>query len=252
MVPRARQFMQIDVFNSASTPLSGNPVAVVLSSDDLSTEQMQKFAVWTNLSETTFILPPTNPDKADYRLRIFSTYREMKFAGHPTLGSCRAWLENGGQPKNRGEIIQECGIGLVTIKKDPSSGRLSFAATAFLRDNEMTKNELKTVCDAMGVETDQVLTCRWVDNGPGWAGILLKSAQDVLAMKKDHIRTSTIYNWGVVGAYEKAQEQVQSGLKGLGHTVSLDANVDDSPHFEVRAFATRIPSLEDPVTGSLK
>ncbi|KAG9088103.1 hypothetical protein FS749_002410 [Ceratobasidium sp. UAMH 11750] len=97
MAPQARQFMQVDVFNDASIPLSGNPVAVVLSSGDLSTEEMQRFAAWTNLSETTFLLPPTDPEKADYKLRIFTIYRELKFAGHPTLGSCRAWLESGGE-----------------------------------------------------------------------------------------------------------------------------------------------------------
>ncbi|KAG8737830.1 hypothetical protein FRC10_007757 [Ceratobasidium sp. 414] len=252
MTPRARPFMQVDVFNDASIPLSGNPVAVVLSSEDLSTGEMQKFAAWTNLSETTFLLPPTDPEKADYRLRIFTTYRELKFAGHPTLGSCRAWLESGGKPKIQGEIVQECGIGLVNIKVDQPSGRLCFAAPGFLREGEVSESDLTTICNAMGVATSSVLASRWIDNGPGWAGILLKSAQDVLKIKKDPILKAGDIKWGIVGAYEKVQARVESGLKGeiLAGGVELDS--DHSPHFEVRAFSPRIPSFEDPVTGSLK
>ncbi|KAF8600290.1 PhzF family phenazine biosynthesis protein [Ceratobasidium sp. AG-I] len=251
MVSHTRQFMQVDVFPSASTPLSGNPVAVVFSAQDLSTEAMQSFAAWTNLSETTFLLPPTDPNKADYKLRIFTSYRELKFAGHPTLGSCRAWLESGGVPIKEGEIVQECGIGLVNIKSDPLSSRLSFAAPEFLREGNVSSEDLATICNAMGVATSDVLASQWIDNGPGWAGILLKSAQDVLAIKKDQITKATGINWGVVGAYKKAQTQVERGLAGELSIGETDANQDDSPHFELRAFAPKIASLEDPVTGSL-
>ncbi|KAG8720674.1 hypothetical protein FRC08_018517 [Ceratobasidium sp. 394] len=251
MAPCARQFTQVDVFNDASIPLSGNPVAVVLSSEDLSAEEMQRFAAWTNLSETTFLLPPTDPEQADYKLRIFTIYRELKFAGHPTLGSCRAWLESGGKPKRQGEIVQECGIGLVNIKIDQPSGRLCFAAPEFLREGEVSEADLATICSAMAIATSSVLASRWIDNGPGWAGLLLKSAQDVLAVKKDHILKAGDVKWGVVGAYEKAQARIESGLKG--ETIAEDEEVDSnlSPHFEVGAFSPRIPSFEDPVTGSL-
>ncbi|KAG8737831.1 hypothetical protein FRC10_007758 [Ceratobasidium sp. 414] len=171
MAPKARPFMQVDVFPSATTPLSGNPVAVVFASEELSTGEMQKFASWTNLSETTFVLPPTDPEKADYKLRIFTVARELPFAGHPTLGSCRAWLQSGGKPKKSGEIVQECGIGLVTIKSDESTGRLSFAAPRFIREGDISSSDLETMCQAMGIQTSDVLASRWIDNGPGWAGL---------------------------------------------------------------------------------
>ncbi|KAG8716213.1 hypothetical protein FRC09_015975 [Ceratobasidium sp. 395] len=252
MAPRARPFMQVDVFNSPSIPVSGNPVAVVLDSEGLSTEEMQKYAAWTNLSETTFLCPPTDPEKADYKLRIFTVYRELKFAGHPTLGSCRAWLESGGKPKRQGEIIQQCGIGLINIKVDQSSGRLSFAAPEFLREGDVPESDLTIICDVMGIKTSNVLASRLIDNGPGWAGILLTSAQDVLSIKRDNIIKAGDIKWGVVGAYGKAQARVESGLKGEILNQDADADSDDSPHFEVRAFSPRIPGLEDPVTGSLK
>ncbi|KAG9091594.1 hypothetical protein FRC06_000496 [Ceratobasidium sp. 370] len=212
---------------------------------------MQRFAAWTNLSETTFLLPPTDPEKADYKLRIFTIYRELKFAGHPTLGSCRAWLESGGKPKRPGEIVQECGIGLVNIKVDEPSGRLCFAAPEFLREGEVSASDLATICSAMGIATSSVLASRWIDNGPGWAGIILRSAQDVLAVKKDYILKAGDIKWGIVGAYEKAQARLESGLKGELLAEDAEADSDLSPDFEVRAFSPRIPSFEDPVTGSL-
>ncbi|KAG9120244.1 hypothetical protein FRC07_004346 [Ceratobasidium sp. 392] len=256
MAPKARKFMQVDVFPSSDKPLSGNPVAVVVSSEDLSNEEMQKFASWTNLSETTFLLPPTDPSKADYKLRIFTITRELPFAGHPTLGSCRAWLQSGGQPNKSEEIVQECGIGLVSIKRDESTGFLSFAAPDFIREGDVSKEDLEIMCRAMGIPTSDVLASRWIDNGPGWAGLILKSAQDVLAIKTDKINQAGLINWGVVGAYHKGQRFVHYGLKGesteLGAEDVESPEDDFSPHFELRAFCPNESFVEDPVTGSLK
>ncbi|KAF8600292.1 phenazine biosynthesis protein PhzF family [Ceratobasidium sp. AG-I] len=251
MAPQTRPFIQVDVFPSASTPLSGNPVAVVVSSEGLSTDTMQKFAAWTNLSETTFLLPPTDPSKADYKLRIFTMARELPFAGHPTLGSCRAWLESGGKPKSEGEIIQECGIGLVTIKSDPASDLLSFAAPKFIREGDVSSEDLQIMCDAMGVDKSQVLLSRWIDNGPGWAGLLLKSAEDVLAIKTNNITKAGSINWGVIGAYPKGQAQIARILKGETSDVGVSQGDDGLPHYELRAFIPNESIVEDPVTGSL-
>ncbi|CAE6494190.1 unnamed protein product [Rhizoctonia solani] len=250
MTSRSRPFMQVDVFPS-SKALSGNPVAVVLDGEGLSTETMQRFASWTNLSETTFVQPATNP-RADYKLRIFTTVRELPFAGHPTLGSCKAWIESGGKPKYDSEIVQECGIGLVTIKVDSTTGRLSFAAPDFLREGDVSAEDLKLMCDAMSIETSEVLTSRWIDNGPGWAGLLLKSADAVLAVKTHNMSKAKNINWGIVGAYDKAQDRVGRSLKGDKVSSEPDPSDDGLPHFELRAFAPEeLASIEDPVTGSL-
>ncbi|CAE7209119.1 unnamed protein product [Rhizoctonia solani] len=250
MISRSRPFMQVDVFPSSS-PLSGNPVAVVLDGEGIPTETMQKFASWTNLSETTFIQTATKP-QADYKLRIFTATRELPFAGHPTLGSCKAWLESGGKPKKNGEIVQECGIGLVTIKFDSGAGRLSFAAPDFLREGDVSAEDLKLMCDAMGIDTSEVLSSRWIDNGPGWAGILLKSADAVLTVKTYNMQKAKNINWGIVGAYDKAQDRVARSLRGEKLSSEPDSNDDNLPHFELRAFAPKeLVSLEDPVTGSL-
>ncbi|CAE6468667.1 unnamed protein product [Rhizoctonia solani] len=251
MASQPRPFMQVDVFPSSKL-LSGDPVAVVLNGEGVSTETMRKFASWTNLSETTFIQAATVP-RADYKLRIFTTTRELPFAGHPTLGSCKAWLENGGKPKNDGKIIQECGIGLVTIKFDLATGRLSFAAPDFLREGEVSAEDLKLMCDAMSIDTSEVLSSRWIDNGPGWAGLLLNSADAVLAVKTHNMNKANSINWGIVGAYDKAQDRVRRSLKGEKMPSEPDSNDDGLPHFELRAFASKeVAFMEDPVTGSLK
>ncbi|CAE6523797.1 unnamed protein product [Rhizoctonia solani] len=250
MASRSRPFMQVDVFPSPK-PLSGNPVAVVLNGEDVSTETMRKFASWTNLSETTFIQSPTDP-RADYKLRIFTITRELAFAGHPTLGSCKAWLENGGKPKSDSQIIQECEIGLVTIKLDSATGRLSFAAPDFLREGDVSAEDLKLMCDAMSIDTSEVLSSRWIDNGPGWAGLLLRSANAVLAVKTHNMKKANNINWGIVGAYDKAQSRVECSLKGEKVPSELDSDDDGLPHFELRAFAPKeVAFIEDPVTGSL-
>lgn len=177
--------------------------------------------------------------------------RELPFAGHPTLGSCRAWLESGGKPKKEGEIIQECGIGLVTIKSDPASGLLSFAAPKFIREGEVSSEDLQVICDAMSIDPSQVLVSRWIDNGPGWAGLLLKSVEDVLGIETNNISKAGSINWGVIGAYPKGQAQIEKVLKGDTADVGASPRDDDSPHFELRAFVPNESFVEDPVTGSL-
>lgn len=211
-------FRQVDVFGSG--PLTGNPVAVVHDADDLTTEQMQLFAQWTNLSETTFLLPPTQPG-ADYRLRIFTPSRELPFAGHPTLGSAHAWLEAGGEPQGE-DVVQECGAGLVTVRR---ADRLAFAAPALLREGPVEEADLDTITDALGITRADVVDSRWIDNGPGWLGVLLKDAQAVLALEPDRGRLGGL-DVGV------------AGLWPAGGEVQL----------EVRAFDNQ---NEDPVTGSL-
>ncbi len=215
----------IDVFGSE--PLSGNPLAVVTGADTLTTEEMQRLTRWFNLSETTFLLPPAHP-QADYQVRIFTLDREMPFAGHPTLGSCHAWLSLNGSPKNATEIIQECGAGLVSIRQVQE--RLSFAAPPLIRSGAPTPAELDKARQVLGIEACDILDAAWIDNGPGWLGIRLASAEKVLAI--DPVR-----NWagrvdiGVIGPYVKGGEAA----------------------FEVRAFFSDHLGviIEDPVTGSL-
>lgn len=212
------QFRQVDVFGSG--PLTGNPVAVVHDADDLTTEQMQLFAQWTNLSETTFLLPPTQAG-ADYRLRIFTPARELPFAGHPTLGSAHAWLEAGGQPQAE-DVLQECGAGLVKVRR---GDRLAFAAPPLLREGPVDDADLDTITGALGITRADVVDSRWVDNGPGWIGVLLRDAEAVLALRPDRSRLGGL-DVGVAGLWE------------AGGEVQL----------EVRAFDN---DTEDPVTGSL-
>ncbi|MFC3897415.1 PhzF family phenazine biosynthesis protein [Lentzea rhizosphaerae] len=220
-----RGFSQVDVFTDELT--YGNAVAVVHDAEDLTTDQMAKFARWTNLAETTFLLPPTTP-AADYRLRIFTISRELPFAGHPTLGSARAWLEAGGQPHTPGHLIQECGAGLVTLRQD--NARLSFAAPPRLRSGPVTPDELQALAKALRLNPTDIVDAQWADNGPGWIAALLPSAEAVLALTPDYTRFGTFTGVGVVGP----------------HPEGSDAD------FEVRAFVdegTRFD--EDPVTGSL-
>ena len=219
------RFKQIDVFSSAT--LLGNPLAVVLGADDLSDARMAAFARWTNLSETTFLLAPQHPE-ADYRVRIFTTLHELPFAGHPTLGSCHAWLESGGQPKGE-EIIQECGIGLVRIRRQ--GGQLAFTAPALLRSGPLEEALLERVRIGMGLDTAAIIAARWVDNGAGWMALQLADRAGVLALQPDY-----------------AQLQ---GL-AIGVFAPWDAEADGTDaQFEVRAFVPGDGMPEDPVTGSL-
>jgi PhzF family phenazine biosynthesis protein len=219
MTQSSHQFRQVDVFGSG--PLTGNPVAVVHDADDLDEEQMQLFAQWTNLSETTFLLEPTSAD-ADYRLRIFTPSRELPFAGHPTLGSAHAWLEAGGGPR-RAALVQECGAGLVTIQRGE---RLEFEAPPLVREGPVDESDLATITDALGITRGDIVDARWIDNGPGWVGVLLEDAHAVLRLAPDLLKL----------------KDLDVGVAGLWRDGGSDAQV------EVRAFDR---STEDPVTGSL-
>ena len=165
-------FSQVDVF--APGPKAGNPVAVVHDAEGLSTEQMQSFANWTNLSETTFLQKPTHPE-ADYKLRIFTPASELPFAGHPTLGSAHAWLDKGGQPRRDGVLVQECEAGLVKIRRTDAD--LAFAAPPLVRSGPVEPAVLEQAIASLGIDAAQVLGSNWVDNGPGWIGIRLESAE---------------------------------------------------------------------------
>ncbi|GAB2865856.1 PhzF family phenazine biosynthesis protein [Nocardioides pacificus] len=217
------EFSQVDVF--APAPLTGNPVAVVHAAEGLSDEQMAAFARWTNLSETTFLLPPTVAD-ADYRLRIFTPGGELPFAGHPTLGSAHAWLEAGGVPHEPGKVVQECGIGLVELRRGDAG--LAFAAPELLRSGPLDAVTLEQAVGALGVDPATVVASAWVDNGPGWLGLVLASADDVLALRPDMAAMGDL-DVGVIGAH---------------------APGGPADH-EVRAFVPGIGVPEDPVTGSL-
>ncbi|MGW0147469.1 PhzF family phenazine biosynthesis protein [Streptomyces sp. NPDC003333] len=222
-MPRSRSFVQVDVF--PTHPYSGNPVAVVLDGTDLSDEQMQRVARWTNLSETTFVLPPTVPE-ADYRLRIFTPEGELPFAGHPTLGSARAWLEDGGTPRNADHLVQECAAGLVTVRRSEDS--LAFAAPPRVRTGELDDDDLKRIVNAFGITREQVVAHQWVDNGPGWAVLRLATAEEVLALEPD----LTLIPDAMVGAIGPWPE-------GSDHA------------FELRTFAPGIGVPEDPACGSM-
>lgn len=218
-------FQQVDVFSPE--PFKGNPLAVVIGADDLSDQQMADFAKWTNLSETTFLLKPTNP-KADYRVRIFTLMGEIPFAGHPTLGSCHAWLTDGGTP--RGElIVQECGVGLVPVRQN--NGRLAFAAPPLLRSGPLDDALLTRVAGGLRIERSRILDAQWADNGPGWVAVQLGSRAEVLALDPDYAAMDDL-KLGVIGAWDAEQD-------------------GDEAQFEVRAFAMGAGVKEDPVTGSL-
>jgi PhzF family phenazine biosynthesis protein len=219
-------FSQVDVFGSR--PLAGNPVAVVHDATGLDDERMAEFARWTNLSETTFLFPPEDPG-ADYRLRIFTPGEELPFAGHPTLGSAHAWLESGGTPASEGRVVQECGVGLVELRRDGDA--LAFRAPGFLRTGPVDEETLGRVIGALGVESGQLVDAWWIDNGPGWLGLELDSAASVLSLRPDFGALDV--DAGVIGPHD-ADERA-----------SIGADV------EVRAFCPGLGINEDPVTGSL-
>jgi PhzF family phenazine biosynthesis protein len=216
-------FRQVDVF--ASQPLQGNALAVVVGADALSAAQMAAFANWTNLSETAFLLRPTSPH-ADYRVRIFTPQRELPFAGHPTLGSCHVWLTSGATPKGE-EVVQECEIGLVRIRR--TLGRLSFAAPKLRRSGALEPDILARVVDGLHLAPDAIIASNWVDNGPGWLAVLMRSRDEVLAIRPDFAILAGL-RVGVVGAWDPVKDGSEA-------------------QFEVRAFTAA--GHEDPVTGSL-
>ena len=219
---KQRAFAQVDVFTAV--PYLGNPLAVVLDGTGLSTAQMQSFTDWTNLSEATFVLPPTHP-QADYAVRIFCPGRELPFAGHPTLGTCHAWLEAGGVPKAQ-EVVQECGVGLVNIQRQ--GPRLAFAAPPLRRGGPLDEADVQLIAKGLGVARQDIVHHAWCNNGPQWRGVMLGSAEQVLALKPD-----------------------PEILKGLDIGVVAPLSKGDA-QFEVRAFFPGNNGLaEDPVTGSL-
>ena len=225
-----RHFAQVDVFTA--TPYLGNPVAVVLDGTGLSTEAMQAFTDWTHLSEATFVLPPTQAG-ADYALRIFCPGRELPFAGHPTLGSCHAWLDAGGMPQGA-EVVQECAVGLVRIRRDGQ--RLAFAAPPLRRSGPLPEDEVLRIAQGLGLARQDILHHAWCDNGPQWRGVMLASAQQVLALQPN-AQILAGMEVGVVAPLDQASQQSTNG---------------PAEAFEVRAFFPGHGGLtEDPVTGSL-
>ncbi len=239
-----RRFHQLDVFSAV--PLLGNPLAVVHNAAGLSDETMAAFARWTNLSETTFLLPPTAPADgsdalaalaalADYRVRIFTPGGELPFAGHPTLGSCYAWLAAGGVPRDAGVVIQECGVGLVRVRRGTGAGgsvggsspRLAFAAPPLRRSGPLDAGLVVNITQALALPASAVLQHQWVDNGPGWCALLLDSAQRVLDVRPDYAALADL-KLGLVGAHPAGSET----------------------QFELRALIAD-GAYEDPVTGSL-
>jgi PhzF family phenazine biosynthesis protein len=229
---KQRPYKQVDVFTEA--PYRGNPLAVVLDGTGLSTEDMQHFTNWTNLSEATFLLPPEDP-RADYRVRIFCPGRELPFAGHPTLGSCHAWLQAGGKPRGE-QVVQECGIGLVHLRQE--GPRLAFAAPPLRRSGPLDEEDVVLIARGLGIGRDDIVDHAWCDNGPRWRGVMLRSAAQVLALRPDPAVLAGL-DVGVVGPRAKV------GVLGA-HDAADDCA------FEVRAFFPGNNGLcEDPVTGSL-
>jgi PhzF family phenazine biosynthesis protein len=216
-------FQQVDVFTGKR--LKGNPLAVVVGADGLSDDKMAALANWTNLSETTFLLKPTQPD-ADYRLRIFTPSGELPFAGHPTLGSCHVWLSLGHAPKTV-HVVQECGAGLVRIKREQT--RLAFAAPPLLRSGDVERNVLDQIAHGLQIRREAIKASQWIDNGPGWVAVMLASRTDVLTLQPDYPALGDL-KLGVIAPWEPK-----------------DGN---EAAFEVRAFISNRAS-EDPVTGSL-
>jgi PhzF family phenazine biosynthesis protein len=215
-----RQFRQVDVFTAV--PYRGNPLAVVHDAEGLTTEQMQQFANWTNLSETTFLLPPSD-EQADYRVRIFTPTLELPFAGHPTLGTCHAWLEAGGQSRAPGTVVQQCGAGLISIRQD--AGLLHFAAPPLVRSGPVDEPLARQLAGILGIDRGEIVDLQWADNGPGWIAVLLASADAVLAVRPGPADLDI----GIAGPYPAGSPAA----------------------FEVRAFFPKDGvTIEDPVTGS--
>ncbi|MDM7991543.1 PhzF family phenazine biosynthesis protein [Arthrobacter sp. zg-Y877] len=220
---RPRPYSEVDVFSAE--PYRGNALAVVHDADGLSAEEMQRFATWTNLSETTFLLAPSSP-AADYRVRIFTATEELPFAGHPTLGSARAWLDAGGSPRAGGTLIQECGVGLIPIRIQED--QLAFEAPPLTRYEPVDEVLIGRIAAILGIPRENILDASWLVNGPQWIGVRLASAQEVLDLQPDPAKAGSL-EIGVVGP--------------CGSTAETQ--------LEVRAFIGGDPVWEDPVTGSL-
>ena len=217
-----RPFAQVDVFTTG--PGLGNPLAVVLDGTGLTTDEMRRFARWTNLSETTFVLPPEDAD-ADYRVRIFTPDDELPFAGHPTLGTCHAWLEAGGRPRRDDRVVQDCGAGLVAVRRG-EDGTLAFAAPPLQRSGDVELDLLARIAASIGLPPGDIVDAQWIDNGPGWVGVLLRDAQAVL----DVVPGDVFLDLGLLGLYPPGSD----------------------PALELRAlYPQNGYVVEDPVTGSL-
>jgi PhzF family phenazine biosynthesis protein len=250
-----RRFKQIDVFTD--TAYLGNALAVVLDGDGLSDDAMQRFARWTNLSETTFLLPPTDA-AADYRVRIFTPGGELPFAGHPTPGSCHAWLEAGGQARAWDQVVQQCAVGLVTIQSDATHPeRLAFAAPP-LRRSQAEPALLDGVAVALGLQTQQILAAQLLDNGPVFLGLLLDSPETVLQLTPDHAALVKLnIKVGVAGIYADDSASAPPLIGRINREAAAFAPsastpaADETPQLEVRGFCAATGINEDPVTGSL-
>ena len=253
-----RPFKQVDVFTDQA--YRGNPLAVVLDGLGLSDDAMQRFAHWTNLSETTFLLPPTTEGAAagaDYRVRIFTTAYEMPFAGHPTLGSCHAWLEHGGVPRNPSMVVQECQVGLVNIRQN--GGRPAFAAPPLKRRNA-SLDLVQALADALGLPVNKILASQHLNNGPSHFGLLIDDQDTVLELKPDFaLLRAAMALGGMTGVGVSALQGdaaapgliARSNREARAFAGSAAATSESTPGIEVRFFFDHGKGIgEDPVTGS--
>jgi PhzF family phenazine biosynthesis protein len=250
---KTRAFKQVDVFTDQA--YFGNPLAVVLDASDIDDAAMARFAQWTNLSETTFLLPPTDAS-ADYRVRIFTPGGELPFAGHPTLGSCHSWLQAGGQPRSKDFIVQECKQGLVKIRREAAPGgaqRLAFAAPPVKR-SAPNPVLLAQVAGALGLKATQIQAAQLLDNGPVWLGLLLDNSDTVLQLKPDHRALDQIEaNVGVAGKYgmqESSQLISRANREAQAFNATDQRPAPSAPDIEVRVFVPAMGVTEDPVTGA--
>jgi PhzF family phenazine biosynthesis protein len=250
-----RPFKQVDVFTN--TAYLGNPLAVVLDGSGLSTHQMQQFAHWTNLSETTFVLPPTvvaAAQGADYQVRIFTPGGELPFAGHPTLGTCHAWMQAGGKPRSNQQIVQECAKGLITIRQEGS--RLAFTAPTLKRSTP-EPTLVSAVAAALGLDHSHIITSQLLDNGPMWLALLTNSPDAMLALEPDHAALKRLGQDVGVAYMESASNAsnliVQSNFvaRAFSDRSSVAKSAGVLPQAQVRVFVASAGVYEDPVTGSL-
>jgi PhzF family phenazine biosynthesis protein len=249
---KQRPFQQVDVFTD--TAFLGNPLAVVLDGEGLSDAQMQAFAAWTQLSETTFVLPPTPEGAAcgaDYRVRIFTPGAELPFAGHPTLGTASAWLKAGNTPQQSGVLVQECGVGLVTLKQ--LSERWAFAAPTLTR-SDISAEDLAPVLAALGIQASEVIAAQNLNNGPHWLGLLVDDVETVLALSPDHAALKKLGTKVGIAAKRQAPDGGlirRANREARAFTATSAKIANDPTDLEVRAFAAPVGVAEDPVTGSL-
>jgi PhzF family phenazine biosynthesis protein len=248
----SRPFQQVDVFTD--TAFLGNPLAVVLDGTGLSDTQMQAFAAWTQLSETTFVLPPTPEGAAggaDYRVRIFTPGAELPFAGHPTLGTASAWLKAGNTPRKPGVLVQECGVGLVTLKQ--LGERWAFAAPPLNR-SDISAEDLAPVLAALGIQASEVIAAQNLNNGPHWLGLLVDDVETVLALSPDHAALKKLGTKVGIAAKRQAPDGGlirRANREARAFTATSAKIANDPTDLEVRAFAAPVGVAEDPVTGSL-